>query len=92
VRSVIRRYRPGDRLPSERDLAELLTVSRTTARAAVAVLEPDGLISVRRGRGGVRDALDYRSIVESGAARLAADRMTEHITNTHRIIEDWLER
>lgn len=91
-------FRPGDRLPPERDLAEMLDVSRTTVRSAVAVLEQEGRLSVRRGRGGgvtvtepryepavarqrlrkdrvaVRDAFDYRIIVESGAARLAAER------------------
>ena len=91
-------FRPGDRLPSERDLAEMLDVSRTVVRAAVAVLEREGRISVRRGRGGgflvleptydpaearrelkqnkvaVRDAFDFRVVVESGAARLAAQR------------------
>ena len=91
-------FRPGDTLPSERDLAEMLDVSRTVVRAAIAVLEREGLIVVRRGRGGgfivqaphydaaearrmmrenkvaLRDAYDYRVIVEGAAARLAAQR------------------
>lgn len=94
-------FRPGDRLPAERDLAEMLDVSRTTVRAAVSVLEREGRIAVRRGRGGgflvleptydpaearrelkrnkvaVRDAFDFRTIVETGAARLAASRRKE---------------
>ncbi|GAA3671414.1 FCD domain-containing protein [Nocardioides ginsengisoli] len=45
-------FRPGDRLPSERELAEILQVSRTTVRSAAAVLESEGRLSVRRGRGG----------------------------------------
>ncbi|MGE2729207.1 FadR/GntR family transcriptional regulator [Mycolicibacterium vaccae] len=91
-------FRPGDRLPTERELSEMLDVSRTTVRTAVAVLEREGLIAVRRGRGGgftvqappvdaaamrrelrrnkrdIRDAFDYRIIVETGATRLAAER------------------
>ncbi|KRB78475.1 GntR family transcriptional regulator [Nocardioides sp. Root190] len=45
-------FRPGDRLPSERELAEILCVSRTTVRSAVSVLEAERRLSVRRGRGG----------------------------------------
>ena len=91
-------FRPGDRLPAERELAEMLDVSRTTVRAAVSVLEREGRIAVRRGRGGgflvleptydpaeakrelkrnkvaVRNAFEFRVIVETGAARLAAER------------------
>lgn len=91
-------FRPGDRLPTERELSEMLDVSRTTVRTAVAVLEREGQIAVRRGRGGgftvqaptidaaemrrelrrnkraIRDAFDYRIIVETGATRLAASR------------------
>ncbi|MFJ6418981.1 FadR/GntR family transcriptional regulator [Paeniglutamicibacter sp. NPDC091659] len=93
-------FRPGDRLPTEREMAEQLDVSRTTVRAAVTVLEREGLLTVRRGRGGgfvvqtpqldpdlarlmmrknqqeIRDAFDFRSIVESAATGLAATRRT----------------
>jgi GntR family transcriptional repressor for pyruvate dehydrogenase complex len=46
------RFRPGDRLPTERDLADMLHVSRTTVREAMAILEGRGIIEVRRGRNG----------------------------------------
>jgi GntR family transcriptional repressor for pyruvate dehydrogenase complex len=42
----------GDRLPSERELAALLKVSRESVRAALRKLAEAGLIEVRRGRGG----------------------------------------
>ncbi len=49
---ILNRYRPGDTLPPERDLARFLGVSRTTVRGAVAILAHEGLLEVRRGRGG----------------------------------------
>lgn len=93
-------FYPGDRLPSERDMAEQLEVSRTTVRMAISVLVHEGLISVRRGRGGgfvvqapkydsasmravlqensadIRQTFEFRAIVESAAASLAALRRT----------------
>jgi GntR family transcriptional repressor for pyruvate dehydrogenase complex len=41
------RYGVGDRLPSERDLAQLYNVSRPTIREAIIALEIDGLVEVR---------------------------------------------
>ena len=46
-------YRPGDRLPAERELALRLGVGRGTVREAVAVLAQLGLVESRRGGGGV---------------------------------------
>ncbi len=49
---LLGRYRPGDSLPPERALAEFLDVSRTTVRGAIAILADEGLVEVKRGRGG----------------------------------------
>ncbi|MEV0670956.1 FCD domain-containing protein [Mycobacterium sp. NPDC050441] len=92
------RFKPGDKLPTERELTEMLDVSRTVLRAAMTILDREGLVSVRRGRNGgvtalaprrddaaarralrenrvsLGNAFDYRVVVESGAARLAAQR------------------
>jgi len=91
-------YPLGSTLPSERDLAARLTVSRATLREAMAALREAGLVETRRGRGGGTvvtlkprtpsgraaarvsaerrrdwlDALDFRRVVEPGAAYLAA--------------------
>lgn len=43
--------RPGDRLPSEAEVADLCDVGRSTAREALKLLEQEGLIEVERGRG-----------------------------------------
>ena len=41
----------GDRLPPERRLVELLTVSRNTLRSILHSLEARGLVSIRPGSG-----------------------------------------
>jgi GntR family transcriptional repressor for pyruvate dehydrogenase complex len=41
----------GDRLPSERDLAERLGVSRASVKQALVVLEAQGLLDIRHGGG-----------------------------------------
>jgi GntR family transcriptional regulator, transcriptional repressor for pyruvate dehydrogenase complex len=58
VADVLRRrialgvYFPGNPLPSERELAEVLGVGRATIRAAVRVLSDEGLVVTKRGRWG----------------------------------------
>lgn len=42
---------PGDRLPSERDLAQQLAVSRTSVRQALTAMRVMGLVEVQHGNG-----------------------------------------
>lgn len=44
-------WRPGERLPSEPELARRRLVSRSSMRAAITVLEEDGFVSRRHGSG-----------------------------------------
>jgi len=44
-------WRPGERMPSEPELARRRTVSRSSMRAAIAMLEEDGYVSRRHGSG-----------------------------------------
>ena len=44
-------YQPGNRLPSERDLADDYGVSRPTIREAMIILEARGLVEARHGAG-----------------------------------------
>jgi GntR family transcriptional regulator, hexuronate regulon transcriptional repressor len=45
------RYAPGDKLPSERELADQFGVSRPTVRDAMIALEFQGLVEARQGSG-----------------------------------------
>ncbi|EIL89024.1 transcriptional regulator, GntR family [Rhodanobacter glycinis] len=53
IRNVIeqRAIEPGQTLPSERDLAQLLTLSRVTVRKAIAGLVEEGVLTQRHGAG-----------------------------------------
>ena len=45
-------YDPGDQLPSERDMAQMMGISRTTVREAIGLLVAQGVLVVKRGRAG----------------------------------------
>ena len=92
--------RPGDRLPTERGLAEILHTTRNVTREAVKVLAALGRLSVRKGAGifvaapsgfmagemlahfqptdldHVLMLLDFRRLIETETARLAATLAT----------------
>ncbi|MFD6949362.1 GntR family transcriptional regulator [Nocardiopsis sp. TSRI0078] len=54
-------YGPGERLPGEEELAEQLDVSRATARLGMRILQDEGRIAIRAGRGAF--VADHRPIV-----------------------------
>jgi GntR family transcriptional repressor for pyruvate dehydrogenase complex len=75
-------YRTGNKLPSERDLAEALGVSRQTVREAVRVLMTHDILRVEQGR--------------NGGAYVCTDNIPLNVTSRGRAIEaaeveEWLE-
>ncbi|MEZ4500170.1 MAG: GntR family transcriptional regulator [Thermomicrobiales bacterium] len=95
----------GDKLPTERELAETFGVSRSVVREAIKVLSAHGLVEARQGSGlfvlnrpvesvsraivlsvspdadSVDKLFEFRQLLETEAARLAALRATVHHTN-----------
>src|SRR5687767_9743004 len=62
-------YKPGQRLPPERDLAKQLGVSRPSVREALIALEVEGYVEVRMGSG----VYVAEGRVAAGASRRDAD-------------------
>lgn len=71
-------YVPGQRLPSERELAERLSVSRSTVREALGRLTDAGYLEPRRGRtGGYFVLSDWRASSEELVRRHLSARWAE---------------
>jgi len=58
-----KKLNPGEKLPSERELAERLRVGRPAIREALRSLEMIGLIEVHQGRGSFVKELDFGSYI-----------------------------
>jgi GntR family transcriptional regulator, transcriptional repressor for pyruvate dehydrogenase complex len=61
----------GDRLPSERELAETFRVSRSSVREAIKTLENEGLVMARPGSGTFITAVDVEAIIPPLASLLS---------------------
>lgn len=84
-------FMPGDRLPSERDLASQLAVSRQTARNAVKILVDAGVVTVISGQGagsGARVLSNYVPQGLIGGDRPQPDfRQVASVLEARRLIE-----
>ncbi|MDM7885930.1 GntR family transcriptional regulator [Curtobacterium sp. RHCKG23] len=80
------RYRSGERLPGEHDLAERFAVSRGTVRAALADLADDEYIAIRGGIGSVVTFDGATLDPRGGWARSIAASGTEVTTRILRLV------
>ena len=76
----------GDRLPSERELAEAFQVSRPSVREALRVLEAFGILSARRGVGS-----DSGSVVRGDGHHGLANTLRLHVSLLRIPLTDLLE-
>jgi len=83
--------KPGDRIPSERDLATMLGVSRPSVREAIMVLEAMGFVESRQGGGTYVKALTEASIMNP-LAKLVEKRDPELLRSLAEVrmgLESW---
>lgn len=69
-RLILKKLRPGDKLPSERELAESLSVSRSSIRDAIRSLELMGMVEPRQGAGTI-----VREVTASSVANPLANAL-----------------
>ena len=74
--------KPGDRLPSERELAEQLQVSRSSLREAMRTLELQGLVVSRPGAG---------TFVSNDTNGSVADALTAYLADGKDALKDVFE-
>lgn len=66
-RLILKKLKPGDKLPSERELAEMLQVSRSSIRDAIRGLELMGLVEPRQGAGTIVRERPSQSLITAFA-------------------------
>jgi|DewCreStandDraft_2_1066082.scaffolds.fasta_scaffold03779_2 GntR family transcriptional repressor for pyruvate dehydrogenase complex len=81
---LARRFKPGDRLPSERELAEHFGVSRTVVREAIRSLAAAGLLKVQSGSGTRVRVPSSEAVAESMTLLL---RLRSGQFDYHKVIE-----
>lgn len=80
--------RPGDKLPSERELSERLNVGRSSVREALRALELLGLIETKRGEGTfIRDFEGHQLVHLLSTFILKDEKAKRDIVETKYIIE-----
>jgi GntR family transcriptional regulator, transcriptional repressor for pyruvate dehydrogenase complex len=92
-RIVSREFRPGEKLPSERELAEMLGVSRPALREALQALSALRLLNIRQGDGIYVASLETATLLEPLSFVLMRDETAvEQVFETRLIVEIGIAR
>ena len=78
---IQRQMKPGDRLPTEKELADLFGVSRSTLREAMKFLRAENVVVIRQGSG---------TFVSAGTG-IGEDPLGLHFTTQENLIENLFE-
>src|ERR1700688_60419 len=81
-RLILKKLKPGDKLPAERELAEMLGVSRSSIRDAIRGLELTGLVEPRQGTG---------TIVREVSADSAANPFANALNRRKELVSELLD-
>lgn len=82
------RLKPGDKLPPERQLAEMFAVSRSSIREAIRKLELTGLVEARQGLGTVVCERSHDAVVNPLTAILMQKRkLVAELLDVRKMIE-----
>jgi GntR family transcriptional repressor for pyruvate dehydrogenase complex len=82
---VARSLQPGDKLPSERELADQLGISRTVVREAIRTLNVRGLVKVKPGCGTYVEAITPEAALASIELLLRLRHTPEQLGNLYEI-------
>ncbi len=87
-RLILKKLHPGDKLPSERELAETLSVSRSSIRDAIRSLELMGMVEPRQGAGTIVREITANSVANplTNALKRKKELMSE-LLDFRRILE-----
>lgn len=81
-------WAPGQRLPSERELTEMLSVGRTSVREALRILEAMGFIEIRAGDGSyVKDGVEVPSRLHNLVGLIRGDEYIVDLMEAREMIE-----
>lgn len=87
-RLILKKLRPGDKLPSERELAEILSVSRSSIRDAIRSLELAGMVEPRQGAGTIVKEVTSNSLANPLANALKRkEELMGELLDFRRILE-----
>jgi GntR family transcriptional repressor for pyruvate dehydrogenase complex len=81
-RLILKKLKPGDKLPSERELAEMLSVSRSSIRDAIRSLELVGMVEPRQGAG---------TIVKEVTADVVVNPLTNALKRKEELVGELLD-
>jgi len=83
IKIISGKFKPGERLPSVRELALIAKVNPNTMQKALAELEDEGLIYTERTNG--KFVTDNQELIEKLKIELAKEKVKKYITDMNDI-------